>query len=166
VASLYALDMISKTELAEIFGSTQLAVGTPGGAEKAVHLLQAAMESGPADSCLLAPDFKNAFGSVRRTKIMDGILQHDALKPLYRYSRWLLSRPSTLVLQDPSCTVVSTFLCAEGIRQGCVASPLFFGAATLGAYKEVQRACPEVTFTSMVEDCPSVGTAVQLSKVA
>ena len=87
---------------------------------------------------------------------MDGIVQHDALKPLYVCSHWLMSRTSTLDFQDPSCKVVDTFLCAEGIRQGCVAGPLFFGAATLGAFKEVQRACLEVNFISVLDDCPSV----------
>jgi len=117
VAGLYALDTIPKTELAEILGSTQLTIGTLGGAEKSFHLLQAAIESGPVD------DFRNAFGSFRRTKIMVGIVQHDELKPLFSCSHWLLSRPSILFLQDPLCNVVSTFLCAEGHQTGLCARP-------------------------------------------
>ena len=132
VAGSYALDTIPKTELAEIFGSTQLTIGTPGGAEKSVHLLKAAIESRPAD------DSTNTFGSVRRTKIMVGIVQDDALKPLFSYFHWLLSRRSTLVLQDPSCNVVSTFLCAEGHQTGLCARTPFVGAATLGACREVE----------------------------
>ena len=100
ISSQYALSLIPHEDINNNFAGIQLAVGSRGGSEKAVHVLQTSLEVGGDDVCMSAPDVRNAFGSVKRANILRELYQHDALRPLARLARWVLETASPLYLQS------------------------------------------------------------------
>ena len=65
---MFAYKDFSKQE----FQPNQLGVGTPKGAEAAVHALRSYLENPEnKDKVLLKIDFKNAFNMIRRDKILN-----------------------------------------------------------------------------------------------
>jgi len=111
---------------------------------------------GPADSRLLAPDFRKGFGSVRRTKIMDleVFVQVRELVLVARLS--FKTHPSRM--SAPSY--------ARRASDRAVWPAPSSSAQQPWARIRKCRWRAHVTFTSILDDCPSVGTAVQLRKVA
>ena len=60
--------------LGEPFRPVQLGYGTKGGCEIAVHATRAFLEKGTDDiKCLLKLDFKNAFNTIRRDRLLDNV---------------------------------------------------------------------------------------------
>ena len=57
---------ISTAKLASHFAPIQLGVGTPGGAEAAIHAVRRYAEHFPKDYIIVKLDFKNAFYTLRR----------------------------------------------------------------------------------------------------
>ncbi len=158
VASQYALSLVPQDDLDEIFEGIQLAVGSKGGPERAVHILQTALECGGDNVCLAAPDIRNAFGTVRRSSILTELYRHDALRPLAKLTRWLLSSPSPLYLQGPDGRILRTFKAGEGVKQGDSLAPLLFALATIDKLKQVKMQCPNTTVAAILDDVGIVGS--------
>ena len=68
IAAKYAISELSSSDLNLLFPSIQVGVGVRGGAERAAHLVQSWLETGPDDSVLIMLDFSNAFNSCSRQK--------------------------------------------------------------------------------------------------
>ena len=68
LASIYALDLV-RDALPKIFEPIQLGVGSTGGSERAVHLLQAGLATMGPDVVVLKCDFQNAFNERKRADI-------------------------------------------------------------------------------------------------
>lgn len=164
IAAKYILDQeIGKPVFREMFEGTQYAVGVPGGCEVAAHVTRVALEVGGPETVCVAPDFQNAFGSVKRQVVMEELLKQPDLRPIWSMAHWMLRRPCLLLLQDRHHRVTRIFRHGEGLCQGSTTSPAFFSVATLAVYKEVQEAYPNVTITPFLDDPPMTGTVSEVT---
>ena len=96
----------------------QLGYGTPLGSEAAVHSARQFVASLSQDQVFLKLDFKNAFNSVRRDKVLQSARQH--IPEVFPYVYSCYSTPSTLRFAH------SYLSSAEGVQQGDPLGPLLF----------------------------------------
>jgi len=88
-ANSYATAMLT-----DYLQPTQLGVGTPGGCEVAVHSTRRYMESMPADHCVVKLDFTNAFNSLHRDAMLEGVRQRTP--GIYKFCHLAYNQPSQL----------------------------------------------------------------------
>ena len=107
-----------RSEMADLLSPRQLGFGVQGGAEAAVHAARTYLSSMPSDHALVKLDFKNAFNSTRRDRMLEATLSFAPdIFPLV-YSAY--SAPSHLFWGD---RLLSS---AEGVQQGDPLGPLLF----------------------------------------
>ena len=101
------------------FQPNQLGVGTPKGAESAIHALRAYLEN-PAsqDKVVLKIDFKNAFNCIRRDKILS--LVKRKIPKIYNFVYQCYSEKSNLFFGP------DTMYSEEGVQQGDPMGPFLF----------------------------------------
>jgi hypothetical protein len=134
LACHYVLRMV-RPVVSSILEPIQLA-HSPGGSERALHILQAALEKESEDSALLSIDFAHAFNSLRRDILLSRTFSEVRLSPLWRLVHWAYRSPSDLLLVE-SGELVTTIRSAEGIRQGDVLSSLLFSHTVLPLYSSL-----------------------------
>ena len=83
--------------LADYLQPLQLGVGTPGGCEAAVHATRRYMESMPDGHCVVKLDFTNAFNSLRRDAMLEGVQQR--IPGIYKFVHLAYSQPTQLIYQ-------------------------------------------------------------------
>ena len=112
---MFAHSDFSKSE----FQPNQLGVGTPKGAEAAIHALRSYLENPEnKDKVLLKIDFKNAFNMIRRDKILH--LVKNKLPQIYNYVNQCYAESTSLrfggeIIQSN-----------EGVQQGDPLGPFLF----------------------------------------
>jgi hypothetical protein len=102
----------------------QFGVGSKGGVEPVVRAVERALE-GTLDrpyTHLTSLDFSNAFNTVDRRDIAEGLRQYAPI--LYRAGRWAYGCNSSLVLGSPEGRHI--IHSAQGVRQGDPMGPLMF----------------------------------------
>ena len=97
-------------EMAELLSPRQLGYGVRGGAEAAVHAGRKYLQDLPSGHVLLKLDFKNAFNSIRRDKMLEAV--RDLAPDIYPLVHSTYSAPSSLLWGE------STIQSAEGVQQG------------------------------------------------
>jgi hypothetical protein len=111
----------------------QLGVGSPGGVEPMVELLEMQLRKekeklvaeahgevvDDGATNVICLDLSNAFNAISRVTLAEATLQFAP--NLFRLTEWAYGSPTPLVLSDGS-TIAST----EGVRQGCPLGPLLF----------------------------------------
>ena len=102
------------------FVPTQLGVGVRGGAELIIHKLRAWASVAGADQALLQLDFRNAYNSVARSKLLESVQQRCPMflpfaKAAYGHHGTLFGLGFAIASE-------------EGEHQGCPCGPLFFAA--------------------------------------
>ena len=121
----------------------QLGVGSPGGVEPMVELMEMQLRKErekviaeamgevveEMETNVICLDLSNAFNAISRVTMAEATLQFAP--NLFRLTEWAYGRPTPLVLADGS-TIAST----EGVRQGCPLGPLLFSMGI--RYKLVQ----------------------------
>ena len=113
----------------EILRPHQLGVGTPKGAEIAVHCLRRYIDSNKENNkVILKIDYKNAFNTLRRDKILEKV--RSDLPTLYPMAWQAYSTPSNLYYHDT--TVIPS---QEGVQQCCPLGPLLFSLAVADLMK-------------------------------
>ena len=95
----------------------QLGCGVPSGCEAAAHAARQYLESVPSNHVLLKVDFRNAFNSVRRDKILEAV--KSSIPELFLFVSSAYSVPSYLVCGD-------SIILSEGVQQGDPLGPLLF----------------------------------------
>ena len=98
----------------------QLGYGTPLGSEAAVHSARQFVASLSQDQVFLTLDFKNAFNSVRRDKVLQSATCRQHIPEVFPYVYSCYSTPSTLRFAH------SYLSSAEGVQQGDPLGPLLF----------------------------------------
>ena len=104
--------------MGSLLAPLQLGYGTPLGAEAAAHSARLYLSNLPSDQVLLKLDFKNAFNSVRRDKMLEAI--EEFAPELFPYLFSCYSAPSSLYFND---TVIGS---SEEVQQGDPLDPLLF----------------------------------------
>ena len=142
LASIYALDLV-RDALPKIFEPIQLGVGSTGGSERAVHLLQAGLATMGPDVVVLKCDFQNAFNERKREQILSALFNQDSLQPLWRLSHWAYRAPSELLVLDNGgvCASISS---EQGVKQGDGLGSLLFSLSVQELYHLVTRNAPQM----------------------
>ena len=105
-------------DMAEVFSPLQLGFGVKGGIEAAVHAGRHFLDSLSPDEAVVKLDFRNAFNSVRRDRMLHSVLSVcPAIFPLV-FSAY--SASSSLFWED------RILLSSEGVQQGDPLGPLLF----------------------------------------
>jgi hypothetical protein len=131
----------------------QLGVGVPGGVETIIHTASIAHQH--RNLSIMAIDFTNAFNTIRRRFIYDGLC--DAFPSLRRYFVWSYGKASVLCDNNgiPVCTSET------GVRQGDPLGPMFF---SLGLH-QVLKSCASkhggVQLLAYLDDISLIGDPVQ-----
>jgi hypothetical protein len=116
----------------------QFGVGSKGGVEPVVRAVERALE-GSLDqpyTHLTSLDFSNAFNTVDRRDIAEGLRQYAPV--LYRAGRWAYGCTSSLVLGSPEGRHIITS--AQGVRQGDPMGPLMFSLGIRSLLRDLASA--------------------------
>ena len=106
------------SQMQTILSPLQLGYATPLGAEAAIHSARQYLVDLPADHGMVKLDFRNAFNSVRRDKVLESALEHTP--ELYPFIYSCYSAASNLFFDN------SIYQSQEGVQQGDPLGPLLF----------------------------------------
>jgi len=113
-----AANLHAMTRANSILAPLQVGVGSPLGAEAAAHATRRYIQELPEDHILVKLDFKNAFNSVSRDKLLEVMKEH--YPELYRFVHSCYSESTELQFFD------RIILSSEGTQQGDPLGPLEF----------------------------------------
>jgi hypothetical protein len=125
----------------------QLGCGVSGGCEIAGRLAQVILDTND-NMCAIKLDIKNAFNTMPRKKMWEGILEFAP--KLAQWFIWAYGEESEL--RDPNGELVGTS--ATGCRQGDPLSPLCFSVGLQAVLKEIESMVVEVCRQDMAEEGP------------
>ena len=105
-------------DVTDLLAPRQLGYGVSGGAEAAVHAAKVYITNLRPEDVLVKLDFRNAFNSIRRDKMLEAV---QTLAPeIYPFVHSVYSSESTLLWGDKSIQS------SEGVQQGDPLGPLLF----------------------------------------
>ena len=108
-----------QAQLGEVLRPVQLGYGTKGGCEIAVHATRAFLEVASNETrCLLKLDFKNAFNTIRRDRMLEKV--KEVIPEYHPYVSSTYLEPSILFCGD------ETILSNNGVQQGDPLGPMLF----------------------------------------
>ena len=105
-------------EMGNLLAPQQLGFGVRGGGEAAVHAVRLFLHDLDPSKSVLKLDFKNAFNSIYRDKMLEAVIQH--VPQIYPFVHSAYSSVSSLFWWD------KTIQSAEGVQQGDLLGPLLF----------------------------------------
>ena len=123
-----------KDQVAEAVGPWQYGVGRAAGCEL-VHKALTALVDEDSSRVVLAFDARNAFGSLPRQRVWDGV--QTRMPILTCVARAWLSKPTTHVFWDAG-GVAHPLPASAGVDQGCPLSPLFFSLGLADAFSLIE----------------------------
>jgi hypothetical protein len=160
LACLYGMELVHDA-LPVIFEPIQLGVGAKGGADRALHVIQAGLELFEGDAVLLKCDFQNAFNERDRGQILSELFQHQSLRPLWRLSHWAYHLPSDLFIFDQG-KFCGSLQSAQGVKQGDGLGSLLFSLSVHKFYQQCSRDCSAVHTVAIADDLHISGPAPQV----
>ena len=107
-----------KSEMSAFLAPFQLGFGVKGGVEAAIHAARCYLHHLTPGHAVIKLDFKNAFNSVRRDKMLGSVL--DLAPKIYQFVHSAYSMPSSLFWGD---RILHSM---EGVQQGYPLGPLHF----------------------------------------
>lgn len=115
IAKCLSRDLVES--MGDLLCPLQLGFGTPGGSEAAVHAARLYLHFAP-DKLMVKLDFKNAFNSLRRDKMLAAVL--DLAPGILSFIVSAYEKPSLLFYGE------EIILSQEGVQQGDPLGPLLF----------------------------------------
>jgi hypothetical protein len=154
-----------------LFAGVQLAL-SKGGSEKAVHTIQALLETNlqehegdlSKNTVALFTDISNAFGTINRAEMMKTIFAEDRLQPAWSLTSFLYKKPSREYVTSQG-KVIATRQSENGVRPGCAFSPFAFAmgiGSTLLESKRSDAAGGKVDVVAILDDVTLTGAAEQV----
>ena len=160
LAARYCSDL-DRANLPDVFDSIQFAF-TPGGCERAVQTLQAAIETGhDHDHIALHIDSSNAFNAVDRNQVLHSFFGCDDLSSTWHVAQFTYGAPSPLLVRDRG-TVVDFYESVNGVKQGDVLGSLGYCLAFQPALLRAMDGLPNVTARAICDDLTLVGPAADV----
>jgi len=105
-------------DMAKLLAPRQLGYGVLGGAEAAVHAARQYITNIQPQDAVVKLDFRNAFNSVRRDKMLEAV--QTFAPDIYPFVHSTYSSPSSLLWEN------SSIQSSEGVQQGDPLGPLLF----------------------------------------
>jgi len=137
--------------LPPIFRETQLGIETIGGCEKIVHW---AREQQANRATIITIDCANAFNTMRRSAMKEGIERHNGLRALAAIFNTAYAEPGQLIHES------GVFSSESGARQGCVLGSLLFCVGLQKVVDTLLEEFPEIPFRVYLDDfvisCPEL----------
>ena len=131
------------------FSPRQLGVACPNGTERISHLARRFWHRNAADECLVKWDFRNAFNSAARARILDKVTTE--FPELATWVWWTYGESTCLWYNG------GYLESDEGVQQGDPLGPLLFSMAIQPIVDEIARECPGLSFHGWYLDDGQVG---------
>ena len=154
--------------LVQALAPLQWGIGVPGGAEVVAHacsLFLDVMEENNLQHtnrpslCIQQVDFENAFNSVGRRAIYDGLA--TIAPSLLEYFRWSYGCSSPIYTRDGSLLCES----ATGVRQGDPLGPLFFCVALQPILRAIRQRFPNCFTPTYMDDIHLLGPVRDMPEI-
>jgi hypothetical protein len=164
---------LSRSALNTVFAPLQLGAGAPGGAERAFHTIQAALEASGPDGCALIFDQENAFNTRDRATILSRLYAEPRLSMLWGICHFAYGGAATSLVIRKGDEIFARIPSANGTRQGCpLASILFclsvhdeYRAAVLDTNTTTRAICDDLTSVGQPRDCLKVFDSLSTSSL-
>ena len=145
-------------------GPSELGIGKKGGAEVLVHSVSLVIDDILRDSddlAILSLDCSNAFNSIRRSYIAEGV--RDACPSLLPFFSWSYGSPS--VLRESLASEVQ-ILSSTGVRQGDPLGPMYFCLGMAKTLRALREAYPQAHLLSFFDDMYLIGPTTTILEAA
>ena len=129
---------------ADFFRDLQLGVQTKGGAEKIIHWAREQVREHSA--ILVTIDCANAFNTMSRESMRQGILGNPIFSPLSQLFNVAYAVPSPLIHDS------GVYQSQSGARQGCVLGSLLFSIGLQSVIEKIALEFPSVQFRVYLDD--------------
>jgi hypothetical protein len=157
LASLYGLHTVEGA-ISPLFTSVQCGVGMPGGVEKAVHSIRAAIDRHGPGAIVVQTDISNAFNSVDRGRMVDSVLKTGSLSPIHQLFHGVYAQPSALLVYGNDGNLLANIPSQQGSRQGCQLASLGYSLVVQPLYLQALRTAKRaVTGVAIIDDFTLIG---------
>ena len=155
-----AICLAYKKKWEKILGSHQFAVGTSGGGEKMIRLIDSFLQEND-DHVIISLDAKNAFNSASRQKMMNELAVH--FPELFKFFWGWYGKPSELwyVRSNAPLSVIHS---QQGIQQGDAAGPFLFSLGLRPVLQKIQNELPDGMVAAYLDDISLGSTHHQVGK--
>ena len=153
LAGRYGLEMQGE-EVKAKFGKVQLGVGHPGGVEKALHALRAALQE-IEDSILISDDLPNAYNLRDRARLLQLFFAEADLSPLFHLVHMAYGAESHLYKVEED-RLVWVHPSLRGVKQGDPLSLLLFALSIQKCFEQAD--IEGVTAVAICDDLEIVGS--------
>ena len=143
-----------------MFEPLQLGVGCPGGSERAMQSVQAALEANPAHIAIHV-DSASAFNSADRAQMLAAVFAERRLHHTWRAFAFCYARPSLLLMLERG-VLVDTVPSSQGGRQGCVLAGLGYANLFQAAYTACAHGRAGTTVRAVMDDLALVGPPAEV----
>ena len=157
LACSYVIGLLGD-DILRSFRNIQKGVGTNGGADRALHYAQMALDFQRYNNpILLSVDISNAFNSIDRHSISHSLYTSPHTAPLWRLFDWSYSSPSELCVYDSDGIKQATILSSQGVKQGDPLSSFLFAHTIQRVYEAAVADLPGVTAVAYLDDLQLIG---------
>jgi hypothetical protein len=160
LADRMGLSLVSPSQFQKVFGDMQLGVGSAGGSEKAVHLLQLMHDMGKQqrdEYIMVNIDYRNAFNSATRFHIGKALYDRPELKQLRNLFRFAYGKPSLLLMYNKDGRLQGVLESLLGVKQGSGLASVLFALTVQDMLNNIKGNFPNVVPIAILDDVTLFG---------